>query len=74
MTLHSMQRGKIMTWPARAGSGEAYERRFHSGAGNPLALRFLNLMRRVDVHLCTVPAGNPGNHGWKNFASDKRPR
>ena len=30
-------------------------------------------MRRVDVQLCTVPAGNTGNHGWKNFASDKRP-
>lgn len=47
---------------------------FTQAQETPWRYGFLNLMRRVDVQLCTVPASNTGNHGWKNFASDKRPR
>lgn len=73
MTLHSMQRGKIMTACQGGTAGKRMSDDF-TQAEKPRRYGFLNLMRRVDVQLCTVPAGNTGNHGWKNFASDKRPR
>ena len=66
MTLHSMQRGKIMTPACQGGTaGKRMSDDFTQAQETPWRYGFLNLMRRVDVQLCTVLAGNTGNHGWK---------
>lgn len=58
MTLHSMQRGKIMTACQGGTAGKRMSDDFTQAEENPRRYGFLNLMRRVDVQLCTVPAGN----------------
>lgn len=73
MTLHSMQRGHVMTWPVRTGQRGAYDRRSQPGAENPWRYGFLNLMRRVDAQLCDTPAGSIWQPRMEKFRLGQTP-